>query len=59
MEWRRGGFIKEFTTMTNTTSKAKAKRLSKSERLHIRRLKQAARKAGTVYTANRSVRPSA
>jgi hypothetical protein len=41
------------------TNKTKTKRLSKSERTHIRRLKQAARKAGTVYTANRSLRSGA
>lgn len=32
--------------MTNTTPKVKPKRLSKSQRTHKRRLKQAARKAG-------------
>jgi hypothetical protein len=44
---------------TDKTSKAKVKPLSKSERTHIRRLKQEARKAGTVYTANRSLRSGA
>ena len=39
--------------MTNTASKTNAKRLSKSARKHIRRLKQEARKAGTPYAANR------
>ena len=38
---------KELTTMANKTSKTKSKRLSQSWRKHIRRLKQAARKAGT------------
>jgi hypothetical protein len=31
------------------SDKAKAKRLPKSKRAHVRRMKQAARKAGTVY----------
>jgi hypothetical protein len=31
------------------TDKTKPKRLSKSSRLHVRRMKQAARKEGTVY----------
>jgi len=35
--------------MADKTSKTKSKRLSKSQRKHVRRLKQAARKAGTVY----------
>jgi hypothetical protein len=34
--------------MTDKTIKPKRKRQSKSKRAHIRRLKQAARKAGTV-----------
>jgi len=33
--------------MTDQTSQAKQKRLSKGHRKHVRRLKQAARKAGT------------
>jgi hypothetical protein len=33
--------------MANKTSKAKRKRLPKGQRTHIRRIKQAARKAGT------------
>jgi hypothetical protein len=33
--------------MANKTSKTKPKRLSKSQRTHNRRVKQAARKAGT------------
>jgi hypothetical protein len=37
---------KELTPMTEKTSKAKRKRLSKGQRKHVRRLKQAARKAG-------------
>jgi len=35
--------------MADKTSKTKRKRLSKGQRTHVRRLKQAARKAGTVY----------
>ena len=35
--------------MADKTSKTKSKRLSKGQRTHVRRLKQAARKAGTVY----------
>jgi hypothetical protein len=35
--------------MADKTSKTKRKRLSKGQRTHIRRLKQAARKAGTAY----------
>ncbi|CAG0941294.1 hypothetical protein ANRL1_00490 [Anaerolineae bacterium] len=31
--------------MTNKTSKTKSKRLSKGQRTHVRRVKQAARKA--------------
>jgi hypothetical protein len=31
--------------MTNKTSKTKSKRLSKGQRTHVRRMKQAARKA--------------
>ena len=38
--------------MAGKTSKTKAKRLSKGQRTHIRRLKQAARKAGIAYTAS-------
>ena len=34
---------------TAKTEKVKVKRTSKSNRLHVRRLKQAARIAGTVY----------
>lgn len=34
--------------MTDQTKKAQPKRLSKSKRIHARRLKQAARKAGPV-----------
>ena len=37
--------------MTDKTNKTKKKRLSKGLRLHIRRLKQEARKEGTVYRA--------
>jgi hypothetical protein len=35
--------------MLNKTSKTKIKRLPKGQRTHVRRLKQAARAAGTVY----------
>ncbi len=35
--------------MTDKTSKTKSRRLPKGQRKHVRRLKQAARKAGTVY----------
>jgi hypothetical protein len=35
--------------MENKTSKTKPKRLPKGQRTHVRRLKQEARKAGTVY----------
>jgi hypothetical protein len=35
--------------MKSTTSNIKPKRLSKGQRLHIRRMKQEARKEGTVY----------
>jgi len=41
--------------MTNKTNKTKSKRLSQSQRKHVRRLKQAARKAGTAYTPSRPV----
>jgi len=37
---------KELTPMADKTSKTKPKRLSKGQRTHVRRLKQAARKAG-------------
>jgi hypothetical protein len=36
---------------TNKISKTKMKRLSKGLRTHIRRLKQEARKEGTIYRA--------
>ena len=36
--------------MADKTSKTKPKRLSKSQRKHVRRLKQAARKAGTAHS---------
>jgi len=35
--------------MSNTTSKPKIKRLPKGKRTHVRRMKQEARIAGTVY----------
>ena len=35
--------------MSDKTSKTKPKRLSKSQRIHVRRLKQAAHKTGIVY----------
>ena len=41
--------------MTNKTNQTQSKRLPQSWRKHIRRLKQAARKAGTVYTPSRPV----
>jgi hypothetical protein len=40
---------KELTSMAAKTSKTRPKRLSKGQRTHVRRLKQAARKAGIVY----------
>ena len=36
--------------MADKTSKIKPKRLSKGKRTHVRRLKQAARKAGTAHS---------
>jgi hypothetical protein len=39
--------------MVNTTNKPKSKRLSQSQRKHVRRLKQEARKTGITYTAGR------
>jgi hypothetical protein len=36
--------------MAVKTSKTTPKRLSKSQRIHVRRLKQAARKAGTTHS---------
>ena len=36
--------------MAAKISKTKPKRLSKSQRIHVRRLKQAARKAGTTHS---------
>jgi hypothetical protein len=36
--------------MATTTSKTTPKRLPKSQRIHVRRLKQAARKAGTTHS---------
>ena len=35
--------------MKTKTSKQKTKRLSKGQRIHVRRLKQAARNTGTVH----------
>jgi hypothetical protein len=35
--------------MSDKTSKTKPKRLSKSQRIHVRRLKQVARKTGTAH----------
>jgi hypothetical protein len=35
--------------MADKTSKTKPKRLSKSQRTHVRRLKQVARKTGTAH----------
>jgi len=45
--------------MADKTSKTKPKRLSKGQRTHVRRLKQAARKTGSVYSQPTSAsRPS-
>jgi hypothetical protein len=41
--------------MTDKTSKTKPKRLPRGQRAHIRRLKQEARKTGTVYRPPSSV----
>lgn len=41
--------------MADKTNKTQSKRLSQSQRKHVRRLKQAARKAGTAYTPGRPV----
>lgn len=41
--------------MLNKTPQTKPQRLSQSWRKHIRRLKQAARKAGTTYATSRPV----
>jgi hypothetical protein len=55
MRWGKSSLIdhlqnKELTPMANKTSKTKPKRLSKGQRTHVRRLKQAARKAGTAHS---------
>jgi hypothetical protein len=42
--------------MANKTGKTKHKRLSKGQRTHIRRLRQAARKAGIAYRRPTGVR---
>lgn len=39
--------------MVSKTNKTKIKRLSKSQRTHVRRMKQAARKEGTVYDSHK------
>ncbi len=45
--------------MADKTSMTRAERLSKGQRIHVRRLKQAARKAGIAYIQPTSVpRPS-
>jgi hypothetical protein len=36
--------------MSDKTSKTKSKRLSKSQRTHVRRLKQAARRTGAAHS---------
>jgi hypothetical protein len=36
--------------MADETSKTRSKRLPKGQRIHVRRLKQAARKAGTTHS---------
>lgn len=47
------------TNKTSKTSKTTAKRLSKGQRTHLRRLKQETRKAGGIYKlANQKVTPS-
>ena len=43
--------------MTDETSKTKPKRLSKGGRIHVRRMKQAARKANTAEASRRSSIP--
>jgi hypothetical protein len=45
--------------MANKIGKTKHKRLSKGQRTHIRRLKQAARKAGIAYRGPTGVRTDA
>jgi hypothetical protein len=45
--------------MVTKTSKIKPKRLSKGQRTHIRRMKQAARKDGTVYRPQKAHRAPA
>ena len=42
--------MKEQIEMAIKTTKSKSKRLSKGERTHVRRLKQAARKAGPIQS---------
>jgi hypothetical protein len=39
--------------MVSTTNKTKLKRSSKSQRTHVRRMKQAARKDGTAYDSHK------
>jgi signal recognition particle subunit SEC65 len=41
---------KKLTSMADKTSKTKPRRLPKGHRKHVRRLKQAARKAGIAYS---------
>jgi hypothetical protein len=41
--------IWEYTPMSENSSKKQTKRLSKSKRAHVRKLKQAAREAGAMY----------
>lgn len=40
--------------MTNTTNQTKSKRLPRSWRKHVRRMKQEARKTGLPYIARRA-----
>ena len=42
--------LERVDTMADKTSKTRPKRLSKGQRIHVRRLKQAARKAGAVHS---------
>jgi hypothetical protein len=44
----------ELITMTNKPGKTVIKRLPKGQRTHVRRLKEEARKAGTVYKTNQN-----
>jgi hypothetical protein len=56
-----GGGIhrEELISVADKTSKAKPKRLPKGQRTHVRRLKQAARKAGIAYRQSTGARTEA